>query len=135
MKPAPAQIPNASRQSTDTVTADHPADRMRIMSTSGTCGRRPRIDGHRIRVEDVANWHERMRMSPDQIVSEYPLITLADVHAALAYKDQNRERIDSDIEAGKKFAEELEATASPHRLQEKLRRGEADATGDSLPPG
>ena len=41
-------------------------------------------------VEDVAIWHERMGMSPDEIVSSYPTITLSDVHAALAYYYENR---------------------------------------------
>ena len=72
------------------------------MSTPGICGGRPRIDGQRIQVEDVAIWQERMGMSPDEIVSEYPSITLADVHAALAYYDENRQRIDADIEAAKR---------------------------------
>jgi uncharacterized protein (DUF433 family) len=61
-----------------------PLDRARIVSTPGTCGGRPRIDGHRITVEDVAIWHERMGMSPEEIVSAYPTITLSEVHAALA---------------------------------------------------
>jgi uncharacterized protein (DUF433 family) len=91
----------------------HPADRLRIVSTPGICGGRPRIDGHRIQVEDVAIWHERMGMSPDEIVSEYPSITLADVHAALAYYYENRERIDSDIEAGKRYAVEMKAKSGP----------------------
>ena len=50
----------------------------------------------------MAIWHERMGMSPDEIVSEYPSITLAEVHAALAYYYENRERIDADIEAAKR---------------------------------
>ena len=74
-------------------------------------------------------------MSPDEIVSDYPSITLADVHAALAYYYENRERIDADIEAAKKYAEEMRAKAGPSRLEEKLRRRKADATEDPLPPG
>jgi uncharacterized protein (DUF433 family) len=122
-------------RSADGPTANHPADRVRIVSTPGICGGRPRIDGHRIQVEDIAIWHERMGMSPDEIVSEYPSITLADVHAALAYYYENRERIDSDIEAAKKYAEEMKAKGGPSLLQEKLRQRKADATDDSLPPG
>jgi uncharacterized protein (DUF433 family) len=100
---------------------DPPLDRARIVSTPGTCGGRPRIDGHRITVEDVAVWHERMGMSPDEIVSAYPSLTLADVHGALAYYFENRERIDADIEAGKTFSEELKAKTGPSRLQERLK--------------
>jgi uncharacterized protein (DUF433 family) len=105
------------------------------VSTPGVCGGRPRIDGHRIQVEDIAIWHERMGMSPAEIVSEYPSITLADVHAALAYYDENRERIDADIEAAKKYAEEMKAKAGPSVLEQRLRQRKADAQDDSLSPG
>jgi uncharacterized protein (DUF433 family) len=128
-----AQTTNVTGQSANDVTADHPADRVRIVSTPGICGGRPCIDGHRIQVEDVAIWHERMGMSPDQIVSEYPSLTLADVHAALAYYYENRERIDADIEAAKKYAEELRTKAGPSRLEEKLRQRKADTMDDPLP--
>src|SRR5438445_6933888 len=84
-----------------------PADRVRIVSTPGVCGGRPRIDGHRITVEDVAIWHERRGMSPDEIVSGHPSISLADVHAALAYYYDNRERIDQAILDGQRFVEEM----------------------------
>ncbi len=135
MEPTVTQTKNAPMRSVGSSTAEHPSDRVRIVSTPDICGGRPRIDGHRIQVEDVAIWHERMGMSPDEIVSEYPSITLADVHAALAYYYENRERIDADIEAAKRYAEEMKAKAGPSRLQEKLRQRKADAPDDPLPPG
>jgi uncharacterized protein (DUF433 family) len=114
-------------------TSDPPPDRVRIVSTPGTCGGRPRIDGHRITVEDVVIWHERMGMSADEIVSAYPSITLSDVHGALAYYFENRQRIDADIEEGKKFADEMRAKAGPSRLQEMLKAREAHGANDPLP--
>ena len=113
--------------------SDPPLDRVRIVSTPGTCGGRPRIDGHRITVEDVVTWHERMGMSADEIVSAYPTLTLSDVYAALAYYFENRDRIDADIEEGKKFAEEMRAKAGPSRLQEMLKAREAHGPNDPLP--
>jgi uncharacterized protein (DUF433 family) len=113
--------------------SEMPPDRVRIVSTPGTCGGRPRIDGHRITVEDVAIWRERMGMSPDEIVTEYPTITLSDVHAALAYYYENRKRIDAAIEDGKKFADEMKAKAGPSRLQEMLQARKANGPNDSLP--
>ncbi len=111
--------PTAIQGQTETTkaTSSPPQDRVRIVSTPGMCGGRPRIDGHRITVEDVAIWHERMGMSPDEIVSSRPTITLSDVHAALAYYYENRERIDADIEEGAKFVQEilrLHASHLPH---------------------
>ena len=52
-----------------------------IEITPGVCGGKPRIAWHRIKVQDIAIWHERMGMSPDEIVSNYPSITLSDVYA------------------------------------------------------
>src|SRR6516164_8059924 len=109
-------------------------DRVRIVSTPGTCGGRPRIDGHRVTVEDVAVWHERMGMSPDEIVSAHPSLTLSDVHAALAYYYEHRERIDADIREGKRLVEEMKAKAPPSLVRQKLRQRNADASDDSVPP-
>src|SRR5436309_13898755 len=98
-----------------------PADRVRIISTPGTCGGRPRIDGHRITVEDVAIWHERMGMSPDEVVSAYPSLTLSDVHAALAYYYEHRDRIDADIAEAESFVQEMKAKLGPGPLEEQVR--------------
>ncbi len=129
----PTTIPPA--QTLSPLTRQEPAaDRVRIVSTPGTCGGRPRSDGHRITVEDVAIWHERMGMCPDEIVSGHPSITLADVHAALAYYYENRARIDADILEGERFVREMKAKLGPGPLQEQSRRRNADAANDSLPP-
>ena len=79
------------------------------MSTPGTCGGRPRIAGHRITVEDVAIWYERLGMSPDEIVSSHPSIDLADVHAALSYYYSHRSEIDAAIAEGERFVAEMKA--------------------------
>ena len=57
----------------------------RIVKTPETCGGRARIAGHRVRVQDIVIWSEHLGMTPDEIVSHIPTITLADVHSALAY--------------------------------------------------
>jgi uncharacterized protein (DUF433 family) len=103
----------------------------RIVSTPGTCSGKPRIAGTRIKVQHVAIWYERMGMSPDEIVSTWPHLTLADVHAALAYYYAHRERIDADIREGEEFAEMLRA-GQPSIFEKARQR---NATNDSLPPG
>jgi uncharacterized protein (DUF433 family) len=109
-------------------------DRVRIVSTLGVCGGRPRIDGHRITVEDVAIWRERLGMSPDEIVSAYPSLTLTDVHAALAYYYENRGAIDAAIAEGQRFVEEMKAKAPSSPLQRKLAQRKADGKDDPLSP-
>ena len=84
-------------------------------------GPKARIAGHRIRVQDVVIWHERLGMSVDEIVDAYPTITMADVHAALAYYWDHRAEIDGAIAADRAFAEDFRR-AHPGPLDEKLKR-------------
>jgi uncharacterized protein (DUF433 family) len=92
-----------------------------IQITSGVCGGKPRIAGHRIKVQDVVIWHERMGMSPDEIVYHYPSITLADVYAALSYYHDHLEDIRQDIKEDEVFSQEMQAV-TPSLVKEKLRQ-------------
>ena len=84
-------------------------------------GPKARIAGHRIRVQDVAIWHEKLGMSPDEIVHQHPAITLADVHAALAYYWDHRMEIERTIAEEHDLVEQLRGCyESP--LREKLKR-------------
>jgi uncharacterized protein (DUF433 family) len=104
-----------------------------IVRTSGICGGKPRIDGHRIKVEHIAICHERMGMNPDEIVNSHPTITLAQVHAALAYYFEHNDAIDADIEEGERFVDELKAKSPPSKLQKILEAGSANGSDDPLP--
>jgi uncharacterized protein (DUF433 family) len=80
-----------------------------IEKTPGVCGGKARIAGHRVRVLDVVAWHEKRGMSPDEIVALFPGITLADVHAALAYYFDHRDEIEEDFRRDAEVAESLRA--------------------------
>jgi uncharacterized protein (DUF433 family) len=77
-----------------------------IEITPGIAGGKPRIAGHRITVQNIAIWHERLGRSADEIATEYGL-SLADVYAALAYYFDYREEIDASIHADEDFVAEL----------------------------
>ena len=64
-----------------------------IAITPGTLGGKPRIAGHRVSVEHIAIMHEDQGMTPREIVEQLPTITLADVHAALAYFYDHEEEV------------------------------------------
>lgn len=91
-----------------------------IEVTAGVCGGKPRIAGHRIRVQDIVIWHERMGLSADEIIYHHPSLTLSDVYAALAYYYDHREEIRQDIEAGEVLVTEVQAQ-TPSVLQQKLK--------------
>ena len=82
-----------SEQATSTL----PVITEHIVSTPGTCGGRPRIAGSRIRVQDIVVWHERMGKSVDEIVADYPHLTLSGVYSALAYYHDHQDAVREDF--------------------------------------
>jgi len=91
-----------------------------IVATPGIAGGRPRIAGHRIRVQDVAIWHERLGMSPDEIASEYDL-SLGDVYAELAYYFDHRAEIQRQVGRDRRFVAALKRQ-SRSLVQSKLNK-------------
>jgi len=88
----------------------------------GFCGGRPHILGHRIKVQHVVVWYERMGMGAEEIAATYPGLSLSAIHAALAYYHGHRAEIDGDIESDEQFVAEMKSKAGPSTLREKLAR-------------
>ncbi len=104
-----------------------------IAIKAGYCGGKPHINGHRVKVQHVAVWHDRMGMNPEEIVASYPTLTLPAIYAALAYYHSHRAEIDADIAADEQFIDEMKTKTGASRLQQRL--AELHDKGDSLPPG
>ncbi len=92
-----------------------------ITKTSGVCGGKACIAGHRIRVLDIVVWHEKRGGTPDELVDMFPGISLADIHAALAYYFDNRSEIEAELEKETRTAETLQSQFAS-KFQEKLCR-------------
>jgi hypothetical protein len=60
-------------------------------------------------------------MTPDEIVSHVPSISLADVHAALSYYFDHIDEIQQEMRAEREFAEEFRRN-HPSQLEAKLRQ-------------
>ena len=93
----------------------------RIGKTPGVCGGRTCIRGHRVRVLDVVVWHEHQGMTPDEIVSHIPAITLAGVYASLAYYFDHIDQIQREMRDERSHAEEFHRS-HPSLLEAKLRQ-------------
>ncbi|HEV2971197.1 MAG TPA: DUF433 domain-containing protein [Pirellulales bacterium] len=78
-----------------------------IVQTPGVCGGKPRIDGHRIRVQDIAIEHDWQGLSPEETCFAHPSLTLAEVHSALAYYFDHREEIQEEIRADREAVEKF----------------------------
>ena len=68
-----------------------------IVATSDVFAGRPRINNKRFSVAQIAALTKE-GLSPQKIVSEYNSLTLAEVHAALAYYYANPEQIEQYLE-------------------------------------
>ncbi len=82
-----------------------------IEITPDVAGGKPRIAGHRITVQNIAIWYERMGRTADEIAAEYNL-TLAEVYAALAYYFDHRKEIERSIKEDEAFATALRKQTS-----------------------
>lgn len=87
-----------------------------IESRPDKCGGKPCIRGTRIRVQDIYVWHDLRGFSPDQIVDEFPELSLADVHAALTYFWDRQDEIRQQMREDDEFVAKLRAGRAPGLL-------------------
>jgi uncharacterized protein (DUF433 family) len=75
-------------------------------------GGRPCIAGTGVSVRRIAQWHN-MGLIPEEIMRKFGHVSLAQVHAALAYYHANQAEVDSDLESE---ARETESLEEQHRV-------------------
>jgi len=78
-----------------------------------------------VRVLDIARYHERDHLSPEQIVEELQVVSMAEVYAALSYYHSHKEEVDAQMEAEANLAFQLSKDVSTP-LKEQL--AELDAS-------
>lgn len=91
-----------------------------IEITPGICGDKPHISGHRIRVQDIAVWHEKLGLTADEIILHYPTLSFSDIYAALSYYFDHQEKIDSDIREEETYTDSF-IEKHPSKLKSKLK--------------
>ncbi|MBC7078107.1 MAG: DUF433 domain-containing protein [Chloroflexi bacterium] len=65
----------------------------------GCCGGRPIIRGTRFPVSSVVFYILRQGMTPEELVREFPHLTLAQVYGALSYYYDHKEEIEQEMRA------------------------------------
>jgi uncharacterized protein (DUF433 family) len=92
------------------------------------CGGKPCIAGTRIRVWDIHVWHDLQGKSPEEIATDFPQLSLADVYAALAYYLDHQEEVERRAEEDEAFADNLRREQGPTKLDRlKAERGIEDS--------
>ena len=71
-------------------------------------GGRPRVAGTGVTVQRIVGWY-KLGLNPEEIADRIGHLSLAQVHAALAYFHANRSQIDADAAAEEREADQLEA--------------------------
>jgi uncharacterized protein (DUF433 family) len=90
------------------------------------------IVGTRVRVQDIYVDSEVLSKSPEEIVAALPHLTLAQVHAALAYYFDHREEILDELRQDEHFVAMLKQRTGPGPLETKLRSA---GGGDAVSSG
>jgi uncharacterized protein (DUF433 family) len=75
-------------------------------------GGRPCVAGTGVTVRRIAQWHN-MGLIPEEIARKISHLSLAQVHAALAYYHANAAAIDADLESEAVQAESIEKRHRP----------------------
>jgi len=83
-------------------------------------GESPVIMGTRTKVMDIAIRYELLGMTPDQIIEQFPHLTLAQIHDALSYYYDHKSELDGTYKKEQIFINELRKHY-PSRLRAKLR--------------
>jgi uncharacterized protein (DUF433 family) len=86
-------------------------------------GPRPFVVGTDIKVAQIASEYEHLGMTPDEIVEAHPHLTLADVHAALAYYYDHMEAIRADWREGERLVAEMKKTFPSGSRPRRTRAG------------
>ncbi len=90
-----------------------------IVSSPEVRGGQPRVAGTGLTVMRLAGWY-KLGCTPEDIVRKTSL-SLAQVHAALAYYHANREVIDAELEAEAALYDKLAAAQRSQRQPERER--------------
>lgn len=98
--PLPLPAPNAMTTLTDIGSL--------ITQSPGICGGRPRIAGTGLSVHRIVGWY-KLGWSPEEIADRIGHVSLADVHAALAYYHANQQAVEAQIGEDEAEADRLEA--------------------------
>ena len=87
-----------------------------IIRSDEVRGGRPRIAGTGVTVRRIVGWY-KLGLAPEEIVDRIGHLTLAQVHAALAYYHANSQGIEADIAAEEAEARQLEQKSESHVVE------------------
>lgn len=80
-----------------------------------------RVAGSRTKVAQIVLDKKAHGWSPEEIQSQYAHLSLADIHAAMAFYYDHQSEIDAQLERDRRDYERLRATAGESAIVQRLR--------------
>ena len=78
------------------------------------------IEGTRVRVQDIVGFAEFQGLTPDQIATALPQLTLGQIHAALSFYFDHREEIQAEMRQDADLSKQLRAVQGSGPLERHL---------------
>lgn len=89
-------------------------------------GEAPRIAGTTMKVAELVMAQHAHGWSPEELHFQYPHLSMAEVHAALAYYWDHRDAIDADVRRRERYATQARRELETEPLARRLRASRAD---------
>jgi uncharacterized protein (DUF433 family) len=96
-------------------------------------GGRPRLAGTGVTVQRIVSWY-RLGLNPEEIADRIGHLSLAQVHAALAYYHANREEIEAALALDEATGDQAEQAWYQQRLIESGLIKKVHPLAERLPP-
>ena len=94
-----------------------------------------RIAGTRMKVTSLVLDKLANHSTPEEMAKEFPPLTLAQIHSALAYYYSHQAELDAQIQEDQRVAEQMRADASRDpRREDLLKRRAAERAGPGKTP-
>jgi uncharacterized protein (DUF433 family) len=81
----------------------------------------PIIEGTSMKIVELMTSVKAYGWSPEELLENYPHLTLSKIYSALSYYWDNKEEIDAEMEQRYQYAEKLRLEAGESPLAKKLR--------------
>ena len=81
----------------------------------------PIIEGTSMKIVELITSVKAYGWSPEELLQNYPHLTLGKIYSALAYYWDHQQEIDADIERREQYAEKLQQEAGESPFAAKLR--------------
>lgn len=80
-----------------------------VVEKKDVCGGAPVLEGTRIRISDIVIEYEHKGLSPEEIATHFPTISIVDIFGALKYYYEHPKKIRDEIENRERIFREQKA--------------------------